>query len=57
MYHRLRLIDLIIALEVGVRARRHLNLVRTFVEYRRVKRITSAKSRNRLLTKAKVSLV
>jgi hypothetical protein len=40
MYHRLRLIDLIIALEVGVRTRRHLNLVRTLVEYRRVKRGT-----------------
>lgn len=38
MYHRLRLIDLVIALEVGMRGRSHLNLVRTFVEYRRVKR-------------------
>jgi hypothetical protein len=38
MYHRLRLIDLVIALELGVRQRPHLNLVRTFVEYRRVRR-------------------
>ena len=38
MYHRLRLIDLLIALEVGVRGRPHLNLARTFVEYRRVRR-------------------
>src|SRR5215213_6389662 len=37
MYHRLRLLDLIIALEVGARARPHINLVRTFVEYRRIK--------------------
>jgi protein involved in plasmid replication-relaxation len=38
MYHRLRLLDLLIALEVQVRLRPRLNLVRTFVEYRRVKR-------------------
>jgi hypothetical protein len=38
MYHRLRLIDLIIALELAARERSHLNLVRTFVEYRRVRR-------------------
>jgi hypothetical protein len=38
MYHRLRLIDLIIALEIGVRSRPHLNLVRTLVEYRRTKK-------------------
>jgi hypothetical protein len=38
MYHRLRLIDLIIALELAVRGRPHLNLVRTWVEYRRVKK-------------------
>jgi hypothetical protein len=38
MYHRLRLVDLVIALEIGVRPRPHLNLVRTFVEYRRVRR-------------------
>jgi hypothetical protein len=40
MYHRLRLIDLLIALEIGVRGRPHLNLARTFVEYRRVRRGT-----------------
>ena len=38
MYHRLRLLDLLIALEVQVRGRPHLNLVKTFLEYRRVKR-------------------
>jgi hypothetical protein len=38
MYHRLRLIDLVIALEIAVRSRPHLNLVRTFVEYRRTKK-------------------
>ena len=38
MYHRLRLLDLLIALEVQVRDRPHLALVKTFVEYRRVKR-------------------
>src|SRR4051794_1041972 len=32
MYHRLRLIDLVIALEIEVRARPHLNLARTYVE-------------------------
>jgi hypothetical protein len=38
MYHRLRLLDVLIALEVQVRDRLHLSLVKTFVEYRRVKR-------------------
>ena len=38
MYHRLRLLDVLIALEVQVRERSHLSLVKTFVEYRRVKR-------------------
>jgi len=38
MYHRLRLLDALIALEVQVRERPHLSLVKTFVEYRRVKR-------------------
>jgi len=38
MYHRLRLLDVLIALEIQVRDRPHLNLVKTFVEYRRVKR-------------------
>lgn len=40
MYHRLRLLDLLIALEIGVRDLPHLNLVRTFLEYRRVRRGT-----------------
>src|ERR1700759_1938658 len=38
MYHRLRLLDVLIALEMQIRDRAHLNLVKTFVEYRRVKR-------------------
>jgi len=38
MYHRLRLLDLLIALEVQVRGRPQLNLVKTLLEYRRVKR-------------------
>ncbi|MBV9480572.1 MAG: replication-relaxation family protein [Acidobacteria bacterium] len=38
MYHRLRLLDVLIALEIQVRERPHLSLVKTFVEYRRVKR-------------------
>lgn len=38
MYHRLRLVDLMLALEVQVRGRPHLNLVRTFLEYRRRKK-------------------
>jgi hypothetical protein len=38
MYHRLRLLDVLIALEVQVRARPQLHLVKTFVEYKRVKR-------------------
>ena len=38
MYHRLRLLDLLIALEVQVRERPQLNLVKTLLEYRRVKR-------------------
>jgi hypothetical protein len=38
MYHRLRLLDLLIALEVQVRGRLQLNLVKTFLEYRRVRR-------------------
>jgi hypothetical protein len=40
MYHRLRTVDLMIAAEVAVRAREHLTMVRTFIEYRRVKRGT-----------------
>jgi hypothetical protein len=38
MYHRLRTIDLLIALELAVRKRPHLALVQTFLEYRRRKR-------------------
>jgi hypothetical protein len=36
MYHRLRLLDLVITLEAEVRERESLSLVRTFIEYRRV---------------------
>jgi hypothetical protein len=38
MYHRLRLIDLVMALERDVRSRGHLHLLRTWVEYRRTRR-------------------
>src|SRR6266850_1599039 len=38
MYHRLRTVDLLIALEVAVRKRPRLALIKTFLEYRRVKR-------------------
>jgi hypothetical protein len=38
MYHRLHTVDLMIAAEVAVRERAHLSMVRTFIEYRRVKR-------------------
>ncbi len=37
MYHRLRLVDLLISLEIGVRNHPQLSLVQTFLEYRRVK--------------------
>jgi hypothetical protein len=37
MYHRLRLLDLFISLEVGVQSRPHLHIVETFIEYRRIK--------------------
>jgi hypothetical protein len=37
MYHRLRLLDCFIALEVAVKARAHLRLTQTLLEYRRVK--------------------
>lgn len=40
MYHRLRTVDLMISAEVAVRQRPHLSMVRTFLEYRRVKRGT-----------------
>src|SRR3954470_21081259 len=35
MYHRLRILDCFIALELSVRDRRHLELVDTWLEYRR----------------------
>jgi hypothetical protein len=38
MYHRLRLVDVMISAERAIRNRAHLSLVRTFMEYRRVKR-------------------
>jgi Replication-relaxation len=38
MYHRLATIDLLIALECAVLKRPHLAIVKTFLEYRRVKR-------------------
>jgi len=38
MYHRLRLLDLLVSLEVEVRGQPQLNLVRTFLEYRRTRR-------------------
>lgn len=38
MFHRLRLVDLMLAAEIGVRLRPHLAMVRTFLEYKRVKR-------------------
>jgi hypothetical protein len=38
MYHRLRTVDLMIAAECALRKRPHLAIVKTFLEYRRVKR-------------------
>jgi Replication-relaxation len=38
MYHRLRTVDVLISAEVAVRNRSHLAMVKTFLEYRRVKR-------------------
>jgi len=38
MYHRLRTVDLLIALEASVRKRPHLAILQTFLEYRRIKR-------------------
>src|SRR5215210_8037893 len=38
MYHRLRTIDLMIAAEVAIRERPNLSMVRTFTEYRKVRR-------------------
>jgi hypothetical protein len=40
MFHRLRTVDLMIAVEVAVRGRPHLSLLKTFLEYRLVKRGT-----------------
>lgn len=37
MYHRLHTVDLMIAAEVAIRERPNLSMVRTFLEYRRVK--------------------
>jgi hypothetical protein len=38
MFHRLRTVDVMISAEVAVRSRPHLSMVRTFLEYRRMKR-------------------
>ena len=38
MYHRLRMVDLLISLEVAVQKRPHLTILNTFLEYRRIKR-------------------
>lgn len=38
MYHRLRTVDLLVSVEVAVRNRPRLALVKTFLEYRRMKR-------------------
>jgi hypothetical protein len=38
MYHRLQTVDLMISAEVAVRSRSHLTMIKTFLEYRRVKR-------------------
>jgi len=38
MYHRLRTVDVMISAEVAVRHRPQLSMVKTFLEYRRVKR-------------------
>ena len=40
MFHRLRTVDLMIAVEVAVRSRPHLSILKTFLEYRLVKRGT-----------------
>jgi hypothetical protein len=37
MYHRLRMVDLLISLEVAVQKRPHLTILNTFLEYRRIK--------------------
>ena len=38
MYHRLRTVDTLISAEIAVRNRPHLSIVKTFLEYRRIKR-------------------
>lgn len=38
MYHRLHTVDLMIAAELGIRARPQLSMVKTLIEYRRIKR-------------------
>jgi Replication-relaxation len=38
MYHRLRTVDLMISAEVAVRGRPNLTMIKTFLEYKRVKR-------------------
>jgi hypothetical protein len=38
MYHRLRMVDLLISLEVAVQKRPQLTILNTFLEYRRIKR-------------------
>jgi hypothetical protein len=38
MYHRLRTVDTLISAEVAIRKRRHLSMVKTFLEYCRRKR-------------------
>jgi hypothetical protein len=38
MYHRLRTVDLLVSVEIAVRNRPRLALVKTFLEYRRMKR-------------------
>src|SRR4051794_11603319 len=38
MYHRLHIVDLMLSAELAVRKRSHISMVRTFIEYRRVKR-------------------
>ena len=38
MWHRLATIDLLLSVELGVREREHLDLVKTWTEYQRVKR-------------------
>lgn len=38
MYHRLHTVDLLISAELAIRIRPHLTMVKTFLEYRRVKK-------------------